>query len=239
MRRCPLCFSDNSTLFFENKKRCLYHCQLCKMVFADANSHLPPNAEQQQYRRANNKRRQLSQFLFELVSQCETSEKPLLGLNFGRTLDSKSLRRITQRGHQINQYDPSIAPWNKQLMQHYDFICCYRVFEHFRLPNKEWALISELIKPGGWIAISTPLLTELNGFDKWHHKNNLTHVSFYQQQSFKYLAESVGFKLLFAANDLILVQKPSGSDITRGQTSIVDRDSSFCQQQCHLSHRDK
>ncbi|MCL1056377.1 class I SAM-dependent methyltransferase [Shewanella gelidimarina] len=224
MRRCPLCLSSNSQLFYENKKRCLYRCHQCELVFADANSHLPPNAELQKYRLANNKHKLLSQFLFDLVSQCETSGQSLLGLNFGRTLDPKSLQRVTEHGHIINQYDPSLAPWNRQLKQQYDFICCYRVFEHFRFPYKEWRLLCELVKPGGWIAINTPLLTDLDGFDKWHHKNNITHVSFYQQQSFKYLANNAGFKLLFAANDLILVQKPSGSGITRGQTSIVDRD---------------
>lgn len=224
MRRCPLCLSGHCQLFFEDRKRCLYHCHQCELVFADANSHLPPNAETQKYRLANNKSKLLSQFMFDLVSQCETGEQALLGLNFGRTLDPKSLQRVTKRGHQINQYDPSIAPWNRELKQQYDFICCYRVFEHFRYPNKEWRLLCELIKPGGWIAINTPLLTDLAGFDKWHHKNNLTHVSFYQRQSFKYLADKADFKLLFAANDLILVQKPSGSGITRDQTSIVDRD---------------
>lgn len=224
MRRCPLCLSDHSQLFFENKKRCFYRCQQCELVFADANSHLPRAAEIHKYQQASNKQKSLSQFLFELVLQCETTSQPLLGLNFGRSLTPKRLQKISERGHQINQYNPSIAPWTHQLNLQYDFICCYQVFEHFKSPYKEWILLCERLKPGGWIAIKTPLLTDLTGFGKWHQKNNLTHVSFYQQQSFKYLAESVGFTLLFAANDLILVQKPSGSGITRDQTSIVDRD---------------
>ncbi|WP_299809613.1 class I SAM-dependent methyltransferase [uncultured Shewanella sp.] len=221
MRRCPLCHSDNTTRFYANKKRCLYHCHLCRLVFADANSHLPPSVEQQKYRQANNKQKPLARFMLELIDQCEDGQTPLLGLNFGRTLDADTLQKITTRGHQLNQYDPSIAPWTGQLKQEYDFICCYRVFEHFRFPYREWALLSELVKPGGWIAICTPLLSDLSAFDKWHHKNNLTHVSFYQRQTFEFLANKVGFKLLFAANDLILVQKPSGSDITRDQTSVV------------------
>ncbi|MGS0682028.1 methyltransferase domain-containing protein [Shewanella sp. 125m-7] len=221
MRRCPLCHSDNTVRFYANKKRCLYHCLHCQLVFADASSHLPPSAEQQKYRLANNKQKSLARFMLDLIAQCEQSNKPLLGLNFGRTLDNKTLQEITAKGHQLNQYDPSKAPWSGQLKQEYDFICCYRVFEHFRFPDKEWQLLCHLLKPGGWMAICTPLLNELSAFDKWHHKNNLTHVSFYQQATFEFLANKVGFKLLFAANDLILVQKPSGSDITRDQTSVV------------------
>lgn len=95
------------------------------------------------------------------------------------------------------------------LKQEYDFICCYRVFEHFQYPIKEWTLLSRLLHPGGWLAISTPLLTELDGFAKWHYKNNLTHVSFYQRQTFEYLANNSDFELLFAAKDLVLMQKTS------------------------------
>ncbi|ABZ78763.1 conserved hypothetical protein [Shewanella halifaxensis HAW-EB4] len=221
MRRCPLCHSGDTVRFYANKKRCLYHCHHCQLVFADASSHLPPSAELQKYRLANNKQKPLARFMLDLVSQCEDGTNPLLGLNFGRTLDSKTLQKINARGHQLYQYDPSQAPWSSQLKQEYDFICCYQVFEHFRFPYKEWELLSHLLKPGGWMAICTPLLSELNAFDKWHHKNNLTHVSFYQRATFEFLANRVGFKLLFAANDLILVQKPSGSDITRDQTSVV------------------
>lgn len=221
MRRCPLCHSDETARFYTDKKRCLYHCQRCQLVFADANSHLPPSAERQKYRLASSKHKALARFMMDLITQCEDGNTPLLGLNFGRTLDTDILQKITVKGHQLNQYDPSVAPWSSRLKQEYDFICCYRVFEHFRFPYKEWALLCELIKPGGWIAISTPLLSELSAFEKWHHKNNLTHVSFYQRQTFEFLANKVGFKLLFAANDLILVQKPSESDITRDQTSVV------------------
>ncbi len=110
----------------------------------------------------------------------------------------------------------SLFAADHQLLHHqYDFICCFRVFEHFRTPAKEWSLIETLLKPGGWLAISTPLLTSLTAFAKWHYKNNPTHVSFYQQQTFAYLASQGKFKLIFAAQDFILMQKTSGSAITR------------------------
>jgi hypothetical protein len=115
----------------------------------------------------------------------------------------------------VNQYDPFFAADHQVLQNRYDFICSYKVFEHFRYPHKEWQLISSLVKPNGWLAISTPLLTDLGHFSKWHYKNNPTHVSFYQQQTFEYLADNSDFKLLFASQTLILMQKASGSDIKR------------------------
>ncbi len=220
MHRCPLCHNTDTSLFHRNKKRDMYTCSHCQLIFSDATSHLPPQVEKNRYLESNRKKQAaLTQFLISLIAQCEQgSSAPLSGLNFGRVLDSSSLSSTGLHQHHIEQYDPFFAPDHHLLKQHYDYICCYKVFEHFRFPFKEWSLLGTMLKPGGWLAISTKLLTDIHSFDKWHHKNNLTHVSFYQRSTFEYLAEQAGFKLLFAANDLILVQKPSGSDITRGQS---------------------
>ncbi len=222
MRRCPLCSSDKTGPFYQDRKRTIYRCKTCTLLFADANSYLPPDAELRKYRTANSKQKPMQQLISSLVSQVEQlNPEPLVGLNFGRLADTSIVEEIAQRGHQLLQYDPFFAADHSLLQQQYDFISCYKVFEHFRLPNKEWQLLCSVLKPSGWLAISTQLITELNGFAKWHHKNNLTHVSFYQRATFEYLAQQAGFKLLFAANDLILVQKPPRFDIKRAPSSLI------------------
>ncbi|NKF52065.1 class I SAM-dependent methyltransferase [Shewanella sp. WXL01] len=218
MSLCPLC-SHQADFFIQDKKRAFYLCLHCGLVFAAPSSHLLPNVERQRYGRANKaaKQKQLSQFVFPLLAQI-TQQQPqthLTGLNFGRVLDENSIDEINAAGHTLNQYDPFFAANPEVLKQDYDFVCCYRVFEHFRSPQKEWRLLSQLVRPGGWLAISTPLLSNLNQFAKWHYKTNPTHVSFYQQATFEYMAAVSGFDLLFASKDFILMQKPSESDIKR------------------------
>ncbi|MGL5047821.1 MAG: class I SAM-dependent methyltransferase [Shewanella sp.] len=212
MPRCPLCHNSQIRLLHQDKKRRFYVCMACELTFADAHSHLPPAAEKQRYGRSRIalKQKQLSQFILPLLTQLEQQQAgSLLGLNFGRILDDESLATIENAGHKLNQYDPFFAPNHDVLKQTYDFICCYRVFEHFQYPIKEWTLLSQRLHPGGWLAISTPLLTELDGFAKWHYKNNLTHVSFYRRQTFEYLANNSDIQLLFAVKDLVLMQKTS------------------------------
>ncbi|MCG9697991.1 class I SAM-dependent methyltransferase [Shewanella sp. Isolate11] len=222
MRRCPLCSSDKTGPFYQDRKRTIHRCKVCMLLFADASSYLPPDAELSKYRAANNKHKPMQQLISSLVTQVEQlNPNPLLGLNFGRLVNSSTIEALRQRGHHLLQYDPFFAADHSLLKQQYDFISCYKVFEHFRLPSKEWQLLCSILKPGGWIAINTQLITELNGFAKWHHKNNLTHVSFYQRATFQYLAQHAGFRLLFASNDLILVQKPPGSGITRDPSSLI------------------
>ncbi|WP_394129168.1 methyltransferase domain-containing protein [Shewanella maritima] len=177
------------------------------------------NVEKQRYGRAQkaSKQRQLSQFVLPLLEQVSQQQQhqALIGLNFGRLLSPSSLQNIAQSGHTLKQYDPFFAADNQLLSSQYDFVCCYRVFEHFRSPNKEWRLLSNLVKPEGWLAINTPLLADLAQFSKWHYKNNPTHVSFYQQATFEFLASISDFELIFASKDLILMQKASESDIKR------------------------
>ncbi|MBR9728617.1 class I SAM-dependent methyltransferase [Shewanella intestini] len=218
MTLCPLC-THQANFFIQDKKRAYYLCPHCGLVFAAPNSHVLPNIERQRYARAQeiSKQKSLSQFIFPLLEHIAQQQpnQTLSGLNFGRVLDSNSLEQITQAGHILNQYDPFFAANQEVLNQQYDFVCCYRVFEHFRSPQKEWRLLSQLVRPNGWLAISTPLLNNLQQFEKWHYKTNPTHVSFYQQLTFEYMATNASFTLLFASKDFILMQKTSGSDIKR------------------------
>ncbi|MEI6859429.1 MAG: methyltransferase domain-containing protein [Shewanella sp.] len=223
MLRCPLCYNEKTSLFYRDKKRSIYNCHHCQLVFSDANIHLPPQVEKKRYQRSASKyQKPLKHFLLSLIQQItQETEQSLIGLNFGRLADTQTLNTIKAQGHDLRQYDPHFAPDHSLLKQQYDFISCYRVFEHFRSPFKEWSLLCKLLKPSAWLAINTKLLTKVDAFDRWHHKNNLTHVSFYQAETFEFLAEQAGFRLLFAANDLILVQKPSGSDIKRDRSSLI------------------
>ncbi|MBT1446156.1 methyltransferase domain-containing protein [Shewanella sp. JM162201] len=218
MRRCPLCLKLETRLFFQDRKRSFHVCSHCALVFADGASHLPSNAIRQRYGRGGSleNQRQLPQFILPLLQELQAQgHNQLKGLNYGRVLDQSSLAHIQATGHELWQYDPFMAPDGESLQHSYDFICCFRVFEHFGAPHREWQLFTRLLKPGGYLAMSTRMLSDPQRFNKWHHKNNLAHVSFPGKATFEYLASASGFRLIFAENDCILMQKPSGSAIKR------------------------
>ncbi|MCL2915077.1 class I SAM-dependent methyltransferase [Shewanella corallii] len=217
MPRCPLCQDSRPSLFYTDKKRGFFRCPNCQLVFADVHSQLPPQAQRQKYGKMNPARqKQLSQFIQQLIAQlAEFNGQPLSGLNYGGLLPEEVLVPLRSQGHSLSQYDPFLAPDHSVLRQTYDFVCSYRVFEHFSYPLREWGLLCKTLKIGGFLAINTRLLTDPDQFAKWHYKNNPAHVSFYSRHTFEYLAAHHGFKLLFAANDLILMQKAAESDITR------------------------
>ncbi|QSX30187.1 methyltransferase domain-containing protein [Shewanella cyperi] len=222
MQACPLCHHREAAFFHQDKKRSYFRCPRCELVFADVGSHLPPEAIRRRYGREPGgiKQKQLSQFLLPLLGELsKTTDARLQGLNYGRLLDASSLAIIEAAGHSLNQFDVYLAPRHDLLRCQYDFVSCFRVFEHFINPGREWELLVRLLKPGAFLAINTRLLQREDNFAKWHHKNNLAHVSFCSRATFEYLAAASGLGLLFAGNDLILMQKASGSDITRDLVS--------------------
>lgn len=218
MTRCPLC-KHAATLFLQDKKRAFFDCPQCAFVFVDPSDHRMPSIPStpiKSYGRQQKtaQQRQATQFVLPLLSQLsDLTGDNLLGLNFGHSLDQQCIDKIQASGHQLLQYDPFKATEQAVLQQQYDFVCSYKVFESFKRPLNQWALLSSLVKPQGWLAIGTALLTDKSHFAKWHHKNNPAHVSFYQHKTFEYLATQGQFKLLFAAKELVLMQKAANSGI--------------------------
>lgn len=214
---CPLCYTQ-ANHFFQDKRRNLYHCEHCLLIFADPNSYLLPHIAQIRYQQNRHKRKKSFQaFITSAIDEVAAlSQAPISVLSFGRVMSNKKLlNQIKKQGHKLTQYEPYNTASHTLSSSQYDLICCYRVLEHFHKPRVETQRLATLMKPGGWLAICSPLLTQVDNFSQWHHKNNVTHVSFYQIETIEFLAKQLGFKLLLATNDLILMQKPTESAIKR------------------------
>lgn len=224
MLACPLCQKNTVEFFHQDRKRAYFHCFTCQLVFSDVNSYLPPYSQKKRYNKNTPSKKQQQSFeLIQLILQqlqSLTNEK-LIGLNYGGILNKSDVESIENKGHKLLQYDPFLIPDRQVLHNNYDFICCYQIFEHFKNPKREWLLLQKMLKPGALLAIKTHLLKRLDLFEKWHHKNNLEHVNFYQKETFEYLAKKSGFSLLFATNNAILMQKPTGSDIKPSRIKLI------------------
>jgi len=100
-------------------------------------------------------------------------------------------------------YDPDASVW----YQNYDFITCTEVVEHLHNPDREFRRLFDALKPGGWVAIMTKRVTNHSAFIDWHYIRDLTHVCFYSDETFKWLAKKYDAELQLPANDVVLLQK--------------------------------
>jgi len=72
------------------------------------------------------------------------------------------------------------------------------------------------LKHGGILGIMTKLAPDQDAFSSWHYKNDPTHVCFFSQFTFKWLADQWGAELTFADKDVVIFSKKSLS--SEGET---------------------
>lgn len=208
---CPLCLNLHYALFHQDKRRCYYQCARCQLVFADRTSLLCAEDELAQYQLHNNDindagyRRFLQRLAAPLLAALP--ETGLNGLDFGCGPGPLLAQMLTEANQHMSVWDPYFAPDNTALQQRYDFISCSEAIEHFARPSTEWALWLRLLKPNGTLAIMTKRYTTAAAFANWHYKQDPTHVSFFADYTFTYLAQRDGFSLNFADKDVVILQR--------------------------------
>lgn len=207
---CPLCDSKHVIDFAKDKRRQYFRCSVCSLVFADPLCQLSPSQEKAVYELHENDekdqgyRRFLNRLMQPLLERFEANVYQ--GLDFGCGPTPVLANMIKEQGHQMSIYDPYFAPDFNTLKRKYDFITCTEVVEHFYYPKKHWCLLLSLLKANGWLAIMTKLVIDASAFERWHYKNDPTHVSFFSRETFIFLATRDNLDVEFVGTDVILMR---------------------------------
>lgn len=208
---CPLCRASAPDFYHQDKQRSYFRCNVCALVFADRASLLSSDAEHAQYLLHNNDLNDngYRQFLARLSVplMAALTGTGYSGLDFGCGPGPLLAKMLTEAGQQMQLWDPYFADNPAVLQQQYDFICCSEAIEHFVTPQNEWQLWQQLLKPKGVLAIMTKRYTDLVAFSRWHYKNDPTHVSFFHQDTFSWLAAEAKMTADFVTNDVVILQK--------------------------------
>ncbi|WP_406665017.1 class I SAM-dependent methyltransferase [Gallaecimonas sp. GXIMD1310] len=209
MHPCPLCHAPVSP-YAEDKHRRYWQCQCCRLVFADPASHLAAAAEKAVYDLHQNSadddgyRRFLERLSIPLLARLQPGQR---GLDFGCGPGPVLASMLEKAGMQMTTFDPFYAPDPQRLNSCYDFVTCTEVVEHFQQPAQSWQQLADLVRPGGWLGIMTKLVISPARFASWHYKNDPTHVSFYSEATFAWLASRHGFSWQRLDTDVLLLQK--------------------------------
>ena len=107
-----------------------------------------------------------------------------------------------------------LYPYQKELLEKkYDVVTCSEAIEHFSNPELEWRRLWALLKPKGILAIMTQLRSFEKKFCDWWYIRDLTHISFFSEATFSWLAHRDHLESSKHGNSVILFQrKESNSD---------------------------
>jgi len=209
---CPLCHSSDCPPFFRDRRRDYLRCGVCRLVFVPADQYLSAEEERAEYDLHENEiddsgyRRFLTR-VFEPVRG--RVSPPARGLDFGCGPGPALAAMFREAGYRMSVFDVFYASDRSVLVPGaFDFVTATEVFEHLHRPGEEIERMLTLLRPGGWLGVMTKRVIDREAFAGWHYKNDLTHVCFFSEATFEWIAERFGLHLEVGGKDVVLMQKP-------------------------------
>lgn len=129
------------------------------------------------------------------------------GLDFGCGPGPTLSLMLQEQGYPMSVYDPFFADDTRVLARQYDFITCTEAIEHFTRPAREWRRLLGLLVQGGHLAVMTRFHCSVPDFSDWYYKNDPTHIHFYSQATFAWLAQRDHLQVRFAGDSVAIFTK--------------------------------
>lgn len=218
---CPLCASLRTTFWHQDQRRPVagreyWQCGNCALVFVPEAFHISSEAEKALYDLHENDpndlgyRRFLSRAVTPIVQHFADHPDPqvLQGLDFGCGPGPTVSLLLAEAGLRCANYDLYYFDDRALLTQPYDFIISTEVFEHLAAPFEAFAQLIPLLKSGGIFVIMTQRPLDLAAFSRWGYTLDPTHITFFREASFAWVAEHFGLAVIAVERDVVVLQKP-------------------------------
>ena len=210
MSVCPLCQSSDITPFHSDKRRQYLRCRRCFLVHVPQSFHVSVEREKQEYDKHDNSeehagyRRFLSRVSEPLTALLPQNSQ---GLDFGCGPGPVLSSLIQDKGFFVEIYDPLYFPFTPVLRRKYDFVTATEVLEHLRQPRHTLNQVFQCLKPGGYFAVMTKLVTDQSAFARWHYINDPTHIIFFSQPTYQWLCQHLALQIIYQKKDVAIFRK--------------------------------
>ncbi len=205
---CPLCDGE-SALFHRDHHRSYHQCGRCRLIHVPTAERPTIEAEKAQYDLHENHpddagyRRFLSRLTDAMLPKLAPHSH---GLDFGCGPGPTLSVMLEEARHTMDLFDPIYHPNPAAFDGSYDFIAATEVFEHLHQPARDLARLRDALKPGGWLGVMTKRATDASAFARWHYIQDPTHVCFWSEPTFEWLAAQWQATLEFPASDVAILQ---------------------------------
>ncbi len=207
---CVLCSHNATSLIYQDRKRSFYQCPCCELVFVPSYEHVSFQKEKARYDQHQNSpedegyRKFLSQILAPLFSKIDPGCQ---GLDYGSGPSPVLAQMLREKGFPSDFYDPFYNDKRELLKIQYDFVTCTEVVEHFRNPRADWEELISLVKKRGWLAVMTQTTPRKMDFDQWYYQRDETHVGFYSDKTFRWIAGAYHLSIEQYGPSIVLFQR--------------------------------
>ncbi|PWN06650.1 class I SAM-dependent methyltransferase [Rhodohalobacter mucosus] len=207
---CILCNSSKTEPFLEADGYEYLICSNCDLIFVRPGQRLTPDEEKSRYDQHENDPDDpdYREFLSQLFKPLQKLLKPgSHGLDFGSGPGPTLSLMFEEAGHTMNIYDPFYAPDNSVFDKQYDFITTTETAEHLFDPGSEFDRLWECLKPHGFLGVMTKFVPSHDRFKNWHYRRDDTHVAFYSEKTFRWMADNRNASLKLVGDRVAIFQK--------------------------------
>jgi 2-polyprenyl-3-methyl-5-hydroxy-6-metoxy-1,4-benzoquinol methylase len=114
------------------------------------------------------------------------------GLDFGCGPGPALADMLQGEGYPVALYDVYYYPDKSVLGRQYDFICLTEVIEHLGRPAMVLPELWDMLCDRGWLVIQTQRVRNRDAFIRWRYPDDPTHIAFYAETTFAWLANHLG-----------------------------------------------
>ena len=207
---CRVCLRNSLAPFLQKDGLNYLRCCKCQATLVSA-AQLPSHQTQlQKYQQHQNDpldaryREFLNRLAAPLLAELPANQ---VGLDFGCGPGPALADMLSQAGHSMRLYDPFFFPDATVLDQQFDFVTCTEVAEHFHQPHAEFTRMVALLKPGGLLALMTSFQHDDSRFADWHYRRDPTHVTFYKQETFDFIAAEFSLTCKIPCKNVAFLRK--------------------------------
>ncbi|WP_432667401.1 class I SAM-dependent methyltransferase [Wukongibacter baidiensis] len=211
---CKICNSETKVIEDQQFNLNYYWCTNCEFIFIDENHIISGKDELKEYVKHENSFENegyvnmFKRFIETSIGPYKTNIRNVL--EFGCGPGPVLAKLLKNEGFEVDMYDPYFAPERVFENKEYDLITSTEVFEHFKDPMDNIRLLKEHLNDNGLLAIMTLFHPkDEEKFKNWWYRRDVTHISFYTPETFRYIADELEMKVLKIDNRNICVLQNS------------------------------
>lgn len=209
-KKCLIC-NNNTKIISHPRYGDYYICSQCQFISKDSRFFLSPELEAIEYAHHTNSMNDpkyqsyFDTFIQSAILPIYTLQNRLKAknaLDYGSGPEPVLATLLTAKyGIPTDYYDPFFAPNSLVLNQMYDLITATEVLEHLDNPLESLINMVGMLKPAGILAIQTQFhYNQVDRFLTWNYIRDLTHISFYNLETFKYIGLKMNLKIEYTDN---------------------------------------
>ena len=207
---CPLCHNTKIFEFAQGENRVYLHCKTCDLVYVPSIYFISQEDEKAKYNNHQNspQNQGYRDFLNRLIKPlCANISPHSFGLDFGSCPGPTLSIMMKEKGFEIDIYDYFYHDDKSVFEKSYDFITTTEVIEHLHNPLYEVERLWSALKPGGVLGIMTAFRPDVDKFETWYYKRDMTHVGFFTKNSFEWLAQRLNAQIYIPQSGVVILKK--------------------------------